>query len=204
MKRLYLARHGQTLWNLEGRTQGSKDSALTPLGIEQAKKLGEYFRNIELDMIYCSPLERAYLTAQVIADAKHLDCKPDNRLVEMDFGKWEGLTRAEIQENYPDEFKTWLEMPHLAEMPEGETPRAAQKRMIEFINSKIMNSSKNTILVVSHGIVIRLLLLDILCMNLKDFYKLNQRNCSVNLIEFRHYGPVLIKYNDTCHMNTTI
>ena len=86
MKTLYLVRHGQTSWNLEGRTQGKKDSNLTSLGIKQAKKLGEYFKNIELNEIYCSPLERAYLTARIIANIKNLECKSDNRLIEMNLG----------------------------------------------------------------------------------------------------------------------
>lgn len=204
MKRLYLVRHGQTSWNLEGRTQGNRDSNLTPLGIKQAKKLGEYFKNIELDEIYCSPLERSYLTAQIIANIKNLDCKLDNRLVEMNFGEWEGLTRPEIKNNYPESFRTWMEEPHLANIPAGETIEIAQKRIVEFVNSKIIGSNKNTILVVSHGAIIRLLLLNVLSMDLKHYFKLKQSNGSVNLIEFRHYGPVLIKYNDTCHMDIII
>lgn len=204
MKRLYLVRHGQTLWNLEGKTQGNKDSDLTLLGIKQAKKLGEYFRDIELDEIYCSPLERSYLTARIIACIKDLDCKLDNRLVEMNFGEWEGLTLSEIKNNYPKSFRTWMEEPHLANIPSGETIETAQKRIVDFVNSKIIESNKNTTLVVSHGTLIRLLLLDVLSMDLKHYFKLKQSNASINLIEFRHYGPVLIKYNDTCHMNVVI
>lgn len=204
MKRLYLVRHGQTSWNLEGRTQGNKDSSLTPLGIEQAKKLGEYFRNIELYEIYCSPLKRAYSTAQIIANIKNLDYKLDSRLVEMNFGEWEGLTRLEIKKKYPNGFKTWMEEPHLTNIPAGETIEIAQRRIVEFVNSTIMESNKDTILVISHGTIIRLLLLNVLSMDLKHYYKLKQSNGSINLIEFRHYGPVLIKYNDTCHMDIII
>ena len=68
----------------------------------------------------------------------------------------------------------------------------------------ITESNKNTILVVSHGTIIRLLLLNILSMDLKHYYKLKQNNGAINLIEFRNYGPVLIKYNDTCHMDIII
>ncbi|MDI9475894.1 MAG: histidine phosphatase family protein [Natronincolaceae bacterium] len=204
MKKLYLVRHGQTLWNLEGKTQGSKNSGLTPLGFEQAKKLGEYFRDIELGEIYCSTLQRAYSTAQIIADIKNLDCKLDSRLVEMNFGEWEGLTRPEIKKRYPDDFRTWMEKPHLANIPSGETIEIAQKRMVDFVDDKIIKSDKDTILVVSHGTVIRLLLLSVLSMDLKHYYKLKLSNGSVNLVEFRYYGPVLIKYNDTCHMDIII
>ena len=204
MKKLYLVRHGQTSWNLEGRTQGNKNSSLTSLGVQQAKKLGRYFEDIELDESFCSPLERAHLTAQIIANTKGLSCKLDNRLVEMNFGEWEGLTRPEIKEKYPDVFKTWMEEPHLANIPKGETTEIAQNRIIEFVDDKIMKSEKSTILVVSHGTIIRLLLLNVLSMELKHYYKLKLGNGSINLVEFRHYGPVLIKYNDTCHMDIII
>lgn len=201
IKRLYLVRHGQTSWNLEGRTQGSKNSNLTSLGLKQAKVLGQRLSDIDIDEIYCSPLKRAYSTAQIIANMQKLDCKIDDRLMEMNFGEWEGLTHIEIKQNYPDNFKAWREEPHIAKIPKGETIEIAQKRMIEFINTNIIESESETFLAVSHGTTIRLLLLHFLSMDLKHYYKLKQDNCAINLIEFRPYGPVLIKYNDTCHLD---
>lgn len=204
IKRLYLVRHGQTSWNLEGRTQGNKDSNLTPLGLEQAELLGQRLSKVQLDAIYCSPLKRAYSTAQVIANMQNLDCILDNRLMEMSFGEWEGLTHAEIEQNYPENFKSWRKEPHIAKIPKGETIEIAQKRMVEFVNDRIIESNNNTFLIVSHGTTIRLLLLHLLSMDLMHYYKLKQDNCAINLIEFRHHGPVLLKYNDTCHLDIII
>jgi len=201
IKTLYLVRHGQTSWNLEGRTQGSKDSNLTPLGLKQAEQLGQRLNKVQLDAIYCSPLNRAYSTAQIIAKMQKLDCILDDRLVEMNFGLWEGLTSVEIEKNYPDGYKTWREEPHIAEIPSGETIEIAQRRMIEFVNDRIIKSDKETFLIVSHGTTIRLLLLHLLSMDLRHYYKLKQNNCALNLVEFKHHGPVLIKYNDTCHLD---
>jgi len=203
IKRLYLVRHGQTSWNLEGKTQGSKDSTLTPLGIKQAEMLGQRLNKIQLDTIYSSPLKRAQSTAQIIANMQNIDCILDDRLVEMNFGEWEGLTNFDIEKNYPDNFKTWRDNPHIAKIPNGETIEIAQRRMIEFTNN-IMESDYENILVVSHGTTIRLLLLYILSMDLQHYYKLKQDNCAINLIEFKHHGPVLIKYNDTCHLDIII
>lgn len=204
MKKVYLVRHGQTDWNLEGRTQGSKDSNLTALGIKQVETLEGYFKHVQLDRIYSSPLKRAHSTAQVVARSKQLDCILDSRLAEMNFGKWEGLTRGEIQSTYPDISKTWMKEPHLAIIPDGETMEIAQKRIVEFVDDKIIDGSKDTILIVSHGIIIRLLLLNILSMDLKHYYKLKQNNCSINLIEFGERGPALVKYNDTCHIDKIV
>lgn len=201
MKKLYLVRHGQTTWNLEKRTQGNKDSDLTPLGIKQAEILSHRLQNIELDAIFCSPLKRAYLTAEIIAKKQNIEYTLDDRLREINFGLWEGLTEEEIIQNYPDNFKLWRDQPHMAEIPNGETIEIAQKRMIDFVNSNILESDKKSFLVVSHSVTIRLLLLHILSMDLKHYYKLKQDNCAINLIELRTNGPVLIKYNDTCHMD---
>ncbi len=203
IKKLYLVRHGQTKWNLESRTQGTKNSDLTSLGFKQAKILGERLKNIKIDAIYSSPLERAASTAQIVANMKNIEYTLDDRLKEMSFGEWEGLTSKEIEENYPENFKIWREQPHLVNIPKGEKIEVAQRRMVEFIDT-IINSDNETALIISHGTTIRLLLLHILSMDLNHYYKLKQDNCAINLIEFRSYGPVLIKYNDTCHMDIII
>lgn len=200
MKRVYLVRHGQTDWNLQGRTQGSKDSNLTALGLRQVESLGQYFKNIDLDEIYSSPLKRAYSTAKFIGNMKNLTCNLDSRLEEMNFGKWEGMTHREIQDTYPKISEIWRRQPHLAVIPEAETMEKAQKRIVEFIDDKIIPSKENTILLVSHGIIIRLLLLKMLSMDLKHYYKLRQNNCSINLIELNEGQASLVKYNDTCHI----
>ncbi len=201
IKKLYLVRHGQTLWNLEGRTQGSKDSELTSLGLRQAEMLGNGLRKTRFDAIYSSPLKRALLTAEVISKMQNIEYTLDDRLVEMNFGEWEGLTTLEIEKSYSDNFRIWREEPHNAIIPKGESIEIAQRRMIEFVNECIMASSDENILVVSHSTTIRLFLLHILSMDLRHYYKLKQDNCAINLIEFRNHGPVLRKYNDTCHMD---
>lgn len=201
IKTLYLARHGETTWNLERRTQGSKNSKLTSLGLKQAERLGYRLRDVEIDAIYCSPLERAQSTAKIIANMRNMDCILDDRLVEMNFGEWEGLTSIEIEKKYPDDYKTWREEPHMAKIPSGETIEIAQKRMIDFVKDRIVNSDKDTFLIISHGTTIRLLLLNLLSMDLRDYYKLKQNNCALNTIEIKDHGPVLVKYNDTCHLD---
>lgn len=194
-------RHGQTSWNLEKRTQGGKDSDLTALGIRQAESLRKKFQKIKLDSIYTSPLKRAYTTAQMVAKDQNLNCIPDDRLVEMNFGDWEGLTHEEIRKFYPEEFKIWRMEPHMAVIPNGETISAVQERMVAFLNDIIIQSNDDNILVVSHSATIKLLLLHILSMNLNHYYNLQQDNCAINLVTFKPYGPVLVKYNDICHMD---
>lgn len=194
-------RHGQTSWNLEKRTQGGKDSDLTTLGIQQAESLSKKLENIKLNSIYASPLKRAYTTAEIIAKNQNLSCILDDRLVEMNFGDWEGLTHEQIKKSYPEEFKIWRSEPHMATIPNGETISIVQERMVAFLNDIIIKSGDENILVVSHSATIKLLLLHILSMDLNHYYNLQQDNCAINLITFKPYGPVLVKYNDICHMD---
>ena len=95
MKPIYFTRHGQTIWNVENKICGSTDIALTDKGIEQAKELGQKIKeeNIHIDEILCSPLIRAYDTAKYISDATNLPLKVEPKLIEQNFGKYEGTAR---------------------------------------------------------------------------------------------------------------
>lgn len=95
MKPIYFTRHGQTIWNVENKICGSTDIALTDKGIEQAKELGQKIKeeNIHIDEILCSPLIRAYDTAKYISDATNIPLKVEPRLIEQNFGKYEGTAR---------------------------------------------------------------------------------------------------------------
>jgi probable phosphoglycerate mutase len=201
MKKIILVRHGETAWNLEGRTQGRKDSCLTEKGLYQAKLLGKRLKGEAVDLIYSSSLARARSTAQIIGEELSLDCHIREDLAEMGFGLWEGLTSNEIISKYPLESKAWHTTPHLLCVPEGEKLEIAQERISKAMEKIIMASGDKNTLVVSHGIIIKLYLLSFLNMSIADIYKLRQDNCSINVIEFGKRGPVLAKYNDTSYMD---
>lgn len=204
MKKIYLVRHGETTWNLEGKTQGIKDSQLSKNGLLQAEALGRRLSNENIEIIYSSSLKRARRTSEIIAGILGIPCQFNHQLIEMNFGLWEGLTIEEIGKNYPTELRRWRETPHEANIPEGESIINAQKRIVSYINGVILSSKENNILVVSHSTVIKLYLLHILNMDLSDYYRLKQENCCMNIIEYKCYGPVLVKYNDTSHMDIMI
>ena len=93
---VFLARHGQTVSNAEGRYQGRLDSPLTLLGCEQARTTAEAMRACGIERLLCSPLGRARQTASVAAEALGLPVEVDAELTESDLGRWEGLTRQEV------------------------------------------------------------------------------------------------------------
>lgn len=200
MKKLYIARHGETDWNLQGRTQGIKDSELTELGLQQADLLAGRLIDENIEVIYSSCLSRAKSTASIISNRVNVPYFCNEDLNEINYGRWEGLTSQEIKGLYPNELKKWRNEPHNACIPEGEKLLAVQERIVNFFERLINNSFHANILVVSHSTIIKLLLLHILGMELCSYYRLKQQNCSLNIISFENYGPVLLKYNDQCHL----
>ncbi len=100
---LFLARHGQTEWNAQGRYQGRLDSPLTALGRAQARAAAETMRGRGVARLLCSPLGRARHTADVVAEAVGIPVEVDAALAEIAIGRWEGLTREEVDERFPGE-----------------------------------------------------------------------------------------------------
>ena len=196
----YIARHGQTEWNILGQTQGHGNSPLTELGLAQAEELAEGMDRFPLDMIFTSDLGRAVQTADAVGKRRKIEVQPTHALREMGFGEWEGKTIPEITEKYADIYKVWRNEPHLSEIPGGETLQTIQDRLKSFIDELNEKYDGKHILLVSHSVTVRVLLLTILDSSLKNLYRIKQDNTALNIVEWRDYGPVVIKMNDTSHI----
>ncbi|QEK12183.1 histidine phosphatase family protein [Crassaminicella thermophila] len=200
MTKLYLIRHGQTKWNTESRAQGSINVALSKEGRYQATLLANRMKNYEIDCIYSSDLDRAYETAVILGEKLNTEVKKISGLREMSFGEWEGLTHENIKKNYLEHYTVWRSKPHEANIPGGEKLIDVQKRGLETINDIITENKGKNIMVVSHGVTIKSIILGIMDIDLSNFYKIRQDNTCVNLIEYRDYGPVIVTLNDTAHL----
>ena len=109
MQRLVLVRHGQTDHNVERRLQGQIDIPMNSCGESQAAAVGDALAaSTNVAAVYSSPLSRAMRTAEAIARPLGLTVSTDSRLLERSFGEWEGLTRPEIEERWPDQFAAWI------------------------------------------------------------------------------------------------
>jgi len=108
--RIDLIRHGETLWNSENRFQGQLDSPLSPRGLQQAQALRQHYQKKSYDFIYSSDLGRAVDTAKAILGSdSNLNLNCDPALRERKFGVFEGLSRTEVQQRYPEEYRIWTE-----------------------------------------------------------------------------------------------
>ncbi len=155
--RLILIRHGETDWNVEGRYQGQADPPLNPKGIEQARRLAQILKDKGIDVIYSSPLKRAWQTAQIIAQVIDAPVYPEPRLMEINQGEWEGLHVTEIQARYPEIFQQWEKDPWHTHIPGGETLTQVQKRVYAAVDEILSKHPGQTIALVTHRTPIALL-----------------------------------------------
>lgn len=197
---IYIVRHGQTEWNLLGKTQGHGNSDLTPKGIEQAELLADSMTKYPIDYIYSSDLGRAYQTAEIIGNKLSIEVEKTEALREMNFGTWEGRIIKDIIEEDPELYKMWRNEPHLAKIPQGETLSQIKERTDVFIKEINEKYDGKHIVLVTHSLCARIMLLSFLDSDVKNIYRINQANTALNIIELRDYGPVVMKMNDTTHI----
>lgn len=200
MTRLYLIRHGETLWNKEKRAQGAQDIKLSENGKIQGKLLADSLKDKNIDLIYASDLSRAYETAELIGKSVEKPVTILEGIREINFGKWEGLTRDEMNNKYKEIFEEWNLRPHLAKIPGGETLKQVQKRAMEAVNGIIEKNPGKNIVMVSHGVSIKAIIFDLLNIELSNYKKFRQDNTAVNIIDIKKPYNVLVQLNDTCHL----
>lgn len=156
MTEIYLSRHGQTIWNLSKRLQGSANSELTPNGIERAKILARRLNNIDLDCIYTSPIKRAYETAVILKGNKNIDIICEEGLRELSFGDYEGYTEEELlKENRGYEISKIFNGDIETRCPNGESLKELYSRVNIALDKILIKEKNKKILIVSHGMALK-------------------------------------------------
>ena len=185
-----LWRHGQTLWNAEGRFQGQSDIPLDPTGEAQADRAARLLAGLRPSLIISSDLLRATMTAAPLARLTGLEVGIDKDLRERSGGRWEGLTNSEIRAQYPAEHASWTP-------PEGETSAAVAHRARAAMERIADGMTPGSLaVVVSHGAAIRLGMGEILGLPLDSFSILGPlANCSWSVIERRRGRWRLLEHN---------
>lgn len=204
MTRLYIIRHGETVWNAETRAQGAKNIHLNEKGLLQAQALGKRMKNYPVDGVYSSDLDRALSTAQAVAREFNHEVNIIPALREMSFGHWEGLTNHEIQEKHYEHYTVWRNKPQEAQIPGAEKLIDVQSRGLKALHRIVESNPNKNIAVVSHGTTIKAILLGLMDIDLSYFYRIRQDNACINIVEFREYGPVIVTMNDTAHLENML
>jgi phosphoserine phosphatase len=198
---ILLVRHGQTEWNRIERFRGRYDVELNTTGIEQARRtaqrIGKYWKPTG---IYSSPLMRAIQTAEKIAQVCTPKVEPNLGLIDIDYGEWQGLTPTEAREKWAEQISNWYDHPERTVIPGGESLTKVQDRAMSYTTTVAKQHINQTIVIVSHTVVIRLILLNVLGLGIERFWHLRQDPCAINIIEMEDHDFTICSLNDTCHL----
>lgn len=199
--RFYLIRHGETQWNKEGRYQGMTDIPLSEPGLAQADLLGKRFHYLPLDALYVSPLQRAMATAKPIEKETGVKMVVDEHFREIHFGEWEGKSVPQLQQEYGETYEKFFENPFLHTFPgEGSFDKVMERSVAEF--EQLLQKHKGEyVAIVSHGGLLRVMLVGILGMDLPFYRKTWLTNTSITVVDVMENGKrILITLNDKAHL----
>jgi broad specificity phosphatase PhoE len=203
MTRIILVRHGETEWNHIERFRGRADVPLNGTGLFQAQTTGKRIADEWKPVaIYSSPLSRAIRTAEAVAWHFGLRIQIHSGLVDIDYGQWQGLTPDEARERWPDIVNSWYTAPHTAQIPGGETLDNLRSRALGVVNEMAASHKGQTIVLVSHTVINRIILLGILGLGNDRFWRLRQDTCAINVFEVEGDVFTLGSLNDTYHLRS--
>lgn len=199
--RVYLIRHGSTTLTMEDRFSGATDVPLSDTGRWQAQRLAERLSDDRVKAVYCSPLQRTFETAAIVAQPHGLTPIPRDGLREIDHGHWEGLRRSEVETRYADEYAQWEEDPFTFAPSGGESGLSVMARALPVIREVVRQHANQNIAVISHKATIRLLISSLLGFDARGYRdRLDQSPACLNVLDFK--DPVrarLMLFNDVSH-----
>ena len=205
MTRIILVRHGETEWNRVERFRGRADVPLNGTGLFQAqatgRRIADEWRPVA---IYSSPLSRAVRTAEAVAWHFNLPIQVNPGLIDIDYGQWQGLTPDEARERWPEVVDAWYSAPHTVHIPGGETLDDLRARGLKTVNELSALHKGQTIVLVSHTVINRIILLGVLGLGKDRFWRLRQDTCALNVFEVEGSVFTLVSLNDTNHLQSRI
>jgi len=190
---LILVRHGETIWNREGRVQGFSDIDLSDVGVQQARQLALSLKDAPILAIYSSPLIRAQSTARIINEYHHAPLYIEPGLMEMDQGDFEGLTFQELLACEKGFLQKWMSDPASVQMPNGESFIELQGRAWKVIEGIVAQSG--SALVVSHNFTIAAILCKIRNVSQSQFRKVCVDTASRTIIRFENGAASIELFN---------
>jgi len=202
--RVFLVRHGATVLTAEDRFAGATDVALSDEGRDQLQRLAERLSHEKVAAVYTSPLGRTVETAQILAAPHHIEVKIRDGLREISHGRWEGLTRRDVEEKFPEEAAEWEKDPYTFAPVGGESGLAVTARALPVLIDLVRDHSGENVLVVSHKATIRLLLSSLLGFDPRRYRdNLDQKPAALNIVDFHDPSRArLTLFNDTSHYDS--
>jgi phosphoserine phosphatase len=202
---ILLVRHGHVEGIKPERFRGRADLALTEKGRRQAELLARRIASHWTpSAVLTSPLQRCVATGAAIAGACGIPSAPLTELIDLDYGAWQSLTYDDARAKNPDLFAAWFATPDLVQFPNGESLPDVAARTAKVLRFALSREAADTLVLVGHDSVNRVLLTQILGMPLSAYWRLAQNPCCINEIEITGRSFQLRRMNDTAHLDAGI
>jgi phosphoserine phosphatase len=201
--KLFLIRHGQTEWNQQGRMQGHGDSPLTERGRRQADLTGKALCAYHVSHFFCSDAGRALETVErILKESAGLPMpRRDPRLREINYGRWEGLVRKEIEDGYPELYRAYKRNPESFKAPDGESFQDLQDRFLSFL-AEVPQIDNEDCLVVAHNGIIRVAVLALTKRGLNELAVMPpMQEASITILESTRGDWKLLESSGTKHLS---
>jgi broad specificity phosphatase PhoE len=197
---IIIVRHGSTEWNEKERFRGLADLSLSELGFRQAEATSARLADMPVKKIYASPLRRAMQTAVIIGRPHNIQPVALDGIIDINFGKFQGLSFPEAEAAYPDIYHQWMNNPHLVTLPEGENLAQVRERSSSALDEIISGLEDGTVIFVSHKVVITTLVCHYLGMDDSKFRQIEMDTCAINTFNRQSDNIYAVMLNDTCHL----
>jgi alpha-ribazole phosphatase len=188
---LWLIRHPEPEQSAQGVCYGSLDVRLSPAGMQQAEAIAQALASQHLDAICSSPSQRCMDTASKIASGRSCVVQTIDALRELHFGAFEGRSYDEIAALYPELYRDWMERPTETQFPGGETFSQISERVIGITHTLLAQHQGWSIVFVTHGGPIRIILADALGLPMRNIFRIGQRHGAVNRIRYSEGNAVV-------------
>lgn len=199
--RIFLIRHGATVLTAEDRFAGSTNVQLSEEGRGQVRRLAARLQGENVAAIYASPLDRTMETARILAEPHGIEVQTRDGLREISHGRWEQMTRKEVDQAFPEEAAAWEKDPYTFAPVGGESGLAVTARALPVLMDIVREHPASNVLIVSHKATIRLLLSSLLGFDPRRYRdNLDQNPAALNIVDFKDaVSARLTLFNDTSH-----
>jgi broad specificity phosphatase PhoE len=198
---LYFLRHGETAYSETGAYCGELDAELTAEGARMAQAFADAYRSVPWTAVYVSPMKRTIATAKPLCDAVGLEMQLRPGLEEIHYGKWEDKSVDFVKQHYWDDYIHWLTEPAWNPPTGGETSVEVASRASLVIAEIQKTYATGNVLVVSHKATIRIILCDLLGMDLGRYRdRIDMLAGAVSMVKFDLHGPLLKELGNRSYM----
>lgn len=200
---IYFVRHGQTDWNKVGLFRGRADRSLDEVGKRQGQLVADALKDKGIKGLYSSPMQRTIQTlsptSRKIRGSSHVTMVND--LIDIDYGDWQGVSKTEVPEKWPDIWKTWREDPFSVTFPNGESLIDVQKRALTAVDQIRNDCGDTTVAVCTHRVILKVLFCGFVGAGTKGaFYSFKLDPASISIVRFHGDLPVIVTLNDAHHL----